>query len=78
MGIFEQAEELINLILALSNAVPGITSAILALLALFPKDVQQEWTEERVRAKVAEFRAVRDANAAERDRRRTEEEPPAG
>ena len=78
MTIYEQVEQVINTILMLSNAVPGITALIMALMKFFPHDLQQVWTEDKVRAKVAEFRAIRDANAAERDKRRTEEPPPNG
>lgn len=75
MPLSEMREEINNWIafgFGLMDLVPGGVLALQTILALFPQDIQREWTPEKQREAVANWQAVREANKAERDKRRTE------
>jgi hypothetical protein len=73
MSITQKVAEVIDTIILLTNAVPGVTGMIMSFVAMLPRAEQQEWTEEKVRMKVAQFRQERDENALKRDMRRTDD-----
>lgn len=75
MGFRDELAKWIDTTILLTGAVPGITGAILAVIAMMPKAVQQEYTEEKVRGIVTAFRERQQHRLDEFNARRTEEFP---